>query len=283
MGMTLAEYLFLAGGTSLLALFALRTIAPFMRSRLEKKAKKHASDLREEFLLLPPGKIMLLLIVSGAACSAFALVAIPDPLWAAAAGILPVLLSGFAVRFFRTRRRKKVISQMPGFLDILAGQIKAGHSMQEALSETIPLLPREIGKEISWVFRLCRLGTPLSEAFLLWEERLPCEEVALLVRPLRVALPAGGNIVDLLERTRDILRARNRMEEKMRSMTAQARLQAVVLTLLPPCFVFVLSKVDPVFLPRCLGTFQGKAILAGAGILQFLGWLAIRKILAVKP
>lgn len=112
---------------------------------------------------------------------------------------------------------------------------------------------------------------------------MPCEEIALLVRPLRVALPAGGNTVDLLLQSRDILRTRNRMEEKMQSMTAQARLQAYVLTLLPPVFAAVLSRVDPDFLPRCTGTVQGKGILAIAGFLQLFGWLTIRKILSVKP
>jgi len=111
---------------------------------------------------------------------------------------------------------------------------------------------------------------------------MPCEEVSLAVRPLRMALPAGGNIVALLERTRDALRARIRMQEKMRSMTAQARLQACVLTLLPPAFIAMLSRIDPAFLPRCLGSVQGKAILVTAGILQALGWLTIRKILSVK-
>ncbi len=130
--------------------------------------------------------------------------------------------------------------------------------------------------------QLVRLGTPLADALLLWEQRIPCEEVSLAVRPLRLALPAGGNVVALLERTRDILRARFRMQEKMRSMTAQARLQACVLTLLPPGFIAMLSRIDPGFLSRCLGSPQGKAILAASGVLQVLGWLTIRKILAVK-
>ena len=73
------------------------------------------------------------------------------------------------------------------------------------------------------------------------------------------------------------------MKEKMRSMTAQARMQAVVLTLLPPVFTLVLSKIDPDFLPRCIGTSQGIAILATAAVLQLFGWLTIRKILSVKP
>jgi tight adherence protein B len=283
MGMTPLEYTLFTAGVSMLSWFFLRAFAPYLRNRLEATAQRRAADLREEFLLLPSRKILLMLLSAGGACTLIAIALTSNLLWAAMAGIVPILISGSMVRFYRERRRKRVISQLPGFLDALAGQVKAGHSIQGALSDTIPLLPHEIRNEISWIFRLCRLGKPLSEAFVHWEERMPCEEVALVVRPLRVALPTGGNIVELLTRSRDILRARNRMREKMRSMTAQARLQAMVLTLLPPVFAGVLSKIDPDFLPRILGTIQGKAILAIAAFLQILGWLTIRRILAVKP
>lgn len=283
MGVTLLEYALFASGASLLSWFILRAFAPYLRDRVEATARKHAMDLREEFLLLPTRNILILFLGAGAVCAFAAFALTSDLLWVAVAGIVPTLASGFLVRLYRQRRRRRVVSQMPGFLDALAGQVKAGHSLQEALSDTIPLLPREIREEISWVFRLCRLGTPLSEALLLWQERMPCEEVSLVVRPLKVALPAGGNIVDLLTRSRDILRGRNRRMEKMRSMTAQARLQAAVLTLLPPVFAGVLSKIDPDFLARVLGTAQGRSILVISALLQFVGWLTIRRILAVKP
>jgi tight adherence protein B len=74
-----------------------------------------------------------------------------------------------------------------------------------------------------------------------------------------------------------------RTTDKLRSMTAQARLQALVLTLLPPAFAVALSKVDPGFFPNLLGTPQGKTIMAVAFILQALGWITIRKILSVRP
>jgi tight adherence protein B len=283
MEVTLMECILFAAGAYLLSRFLLHAMVPYLRSRLESTARSRAEDLREEFLLFPTRRILFALLASCGICALIAMAATSSLLPAAVAGILPLLLSGFLVGMYRERRRKKVVAQMPGFLDVLAGQVKCGHSLQEALSETIPLLPPDIRKEISWVFRISRLGTPLSEAFLLWEERMPCEEVALVVRPLRVALPAGGNVVELLNRSRDILRARNRMREKMRSMTAQARLQAVILTLLPPSFAWVLSKIDPDYLPCVLGTPQGKVILGTAAALQVLGWLTIRGILAVKP
>ena len=103
------------------------------------------------------------------------------------------------------------------------------------------------------------------------------------MRPLQAAIPGGGNIVDLLERTRDILRLRMRTTEKLRSMTAQARLQALVLTLLPPVFAAALSMVDRGFFPNLLGTPQGKTIMTIVFVLQVMGWITIRKILSVRP
>jgi Flp pilus assembly protein TadB len=66
-------------------------------------------------------------------------------------------------------------------------------------------------------------------------------------------------------------------------MTSQARLQAQVLTLLPPAFAVALSKVDSGFFPNLIGTPQGKTIMAIAFTLQVLGWITIRKILSVRP
>lgn len=280
--MTLLETTLFFAGCLILASFLVRTIAPSFRSRLEETADKRARDLREEFLLLSPRRILLILLAAGGLLAAVAAAFLGNPKPAPVAAAVPLLLSGLAVRSYRVRRRKRVVRELPGFLDLLAGHVKAGHSLQEAIPDTVPLLSGSIRKEAAWLAQINRLGTPLPEALLLWERRMPCEEISLVVRPLRIAVPAGGNVVDLLTRSRDILRAKARMEDRMRAMTAQARLQAVVLTLLPPGFVAALSRIDPEFLPRCLETAPGKAILAFAGLLMALGWLTIRKILSVR-
>ncbi len=282
MGMTGLEHTLFAGGALLLALFFLRTAVPCVGRRFARTADSASRNLREEFLVLSPRQTMGVLLAAGGILAAISVLFVRDIVWALVLGTAPTLLSGLAVRRFRRRRRMKIVAQLPGLLDVLSGHARAGHSLQEALLESVPLLPSGIRQEIAWISQLVRLGTPLAEALLLWEQRIPCEEVSLAVRPLRLALPAGGDIVALLEQTRNILRARIRMDEKMRSMTAQARLQALVLTFLPPAFMAMLSRIDPAFLPRCTGSAPGKAILAVAAVLQILGWITIRKILAVK-
>ncbi len=283
MGLTFAEGGIFVLGAALIVRFLLHAALPRARSRFSSEANRRSEELREEFVLLPPARIAFILFVSAVVLAGATLATTRSVPIAAFSGTVPVLLAGILVRWYRNRRKRSILSQLPTLLDLLSGHVRAGHSLPESLAETVPLLPRGIREEMAWVLQQNRLGTPLAEALSHWEERTRSDETSLFVRPLRAAIPGGGNIVDLLERTRDILRLRIRTTEKLRSMTAQARLQACVLTMLPPAFAFALSKVDPGFFPDLLGTPQGKTIVAIALVLQILGWITIRKILSARP
>jgi tight adherence protein B len=280
LGLTLSEAGAFCLGAALLLLF--RTLLPKASRRVSATSDRLSETLREEFVQLPAARIASVLLLSGLVCGGLALMALKSSAAAVVSGVAPVLLAGTAIRRYRSRRRKRILSQIPLLLDLAVGHLKAGHSFPESLAESAPLLPSGIREEMAWVLQKHRLGTPLVEAFELFEERMRSEDLALLVRPLRAALAGGGNVIDLLEQTRDILRRKNRSREKLRSMTAQARLQAVVLTLLTPSFAAVLSRIDPGFFPSLVGTAPGRAILLSAFILQALGWLTIRKILSVR-
>jgi tight adherence protein B len=280
--MTVTEYsLFICGAASL-SCFLIRTLAPFLRSRLDNTSESTSRILREEFLSFAPGQVRVILLAAGGIAALSAIVSTRDIFWFCVAGGCPVLLCGVLARYVRSKRRKKIVSQLPAFLEILSGHVKAGHSIPESLQASTTLLPSGIQEEIRWLCQTIRLGTPLSDTLRIWEEHMACEEISMIVCPLRIAIPAGGNVYDLLTRCRDILNAKIRQQNKMRSLTAQARLQALLLTLLPPGFIVVLSKIDPVYLSRCLDSGAGKTILGIAGALQLLGWLCIRRIMAAS-
>ena len=283
MGLTPGEAGFFLLGAALIVRFLLQAALPRARARFASAANRHSSDLREEFVLLPPARIAAALLASATVLAVAALAVTRSIAVAGASSAAPALFAGLLVRWYRNRRKRSILSQLPSLLDLLSGHVRAGHSLSESLAETVPLLPGGIREEMAWVLQQNRLGRSLPEALADWEARIRSEETSLFVRPLRAAIPGGGNIVDLLERTRDILRLRMQARDKLGSMTAQARLQAVVLTLLPPAFAVALSKVDPGFFPILLGTPRGRTVMAVAFVLQLLGWVAIRKILSVRP
>lgn len=282
MGLTPVEAALFCLGTGLGLRGLYRVVVPAVSRWFEHASDRHSDRLREEFIHLSASRIAAGLLVSGILCACLALAASKSIAAAAFSGLAPILLAGTFIRWYRLRRRKRILSQIPSMLDLVVGHLRAGHSFPESLAETVSLLPSGIREEIAWLLQKHRLGTTLSETFKLFEERMPSEDVYILVRPLRATLSGGGNVVDLLEQIRDILRRKNRTKEKLRAMTAQARLQAVVLTLLPPSFAAALSMIDPDFFPDLVGTPQGKAIVLVAFVLQTMGWLTIRRILSVR-
>lgn len=282
MGMTSAEYFLFGSGAICLVLFLMHTAYPYFRFRLDDTASATSKRLREEFFSVSPGRARGILLAAGGFLAIAAMISTRNVFLTSVSGISPWLLSGMIVRRLRSGRRKKIVSQLPGFLEILSGHVKAGHSIMESLHESIPLLPPGIREEASWICQTVRLGTPLPDALLAWDARMACDEISMIVRPLRIAVPAGGNLYDLLVRCRDVLRAKVRHAERLKSMTAQARLQAIVLTLLPPGFIAVLARIEPQYLSRCLETAAGRTILAAAGTLQVLGWVCIRRIMGAN-
>jgi tight adherence protein B len=270
-------------GALSLVFFAISTFYPYAVDRLERLADRRSDQLKGDFLRMQPRTLLRLFIVIGVAFGIAAYL-VTGAAWTSFSALtIPFILSGLAVRRYQRLRFRRVIHQLPSMLDTLSGYVKAGHSLPEALSGAVPLMPSGIREEVAWLFRLNRLGTPLPDALIAWEGRMPSPELSLVVRPLRIALSGGGNLVSLLERSRDVLRARQRQQDKMRSMTAQARLQALVLTMLPPAFLLVLSKMEDGFWEATTGTLIGRMLLLAAAILQMAGWLLIRRILGVKP
>jgi len=263
--------------------FLYRTAIPWLYGRFDRAATTVSSTLREDLLFLSrlqTGSLLFLLFLIPLTTVS---ILTRNPWAGSAAGVCFALLSGAIYRGYRNRRRKRIAAQLPGLLDILTGHLQAGHSLPEALHESIPLLPRGVREEVSWIFQRIRVGTSLPEVLSLWEERIPVEEVTLVVRPLNCALSTGSDTANLLGRCRDILQAKQTTEGRLQSMTAQSRLQAIVLTLLPPGFLLVLSKVDPSYPSRCLGTAPGITLLSMAALLQLAGWLCIRKIMGERP
>lgn len=277
------ESLLFASGALLILRFLFHTAIPWCCGRFDRAATAASSTLREDLLFLSPSQAGILLLLLFLVPATLVTILGRNPWAGAAAGLLCALLSGAILRLYRNRRRTRIAAQLSGLLDILTGHLQAGHSFAEALHDAIPLLPRGIREEILWIFQQIRIGTPLSEAIGRWETRVPVEEVILVARPLRSALSTGSDMANLLARCRDILQAKQAMEGRLRSMTAQSRLQAVVLTLLPPAFLLILSKIDPSVPSRLLGTPPGIAILCVAAALQMAGWLLIRRIMGERP
>lgn len=239
------------------------------------------SRLREMFLFMDPARLYALhlaLVLAVATLAWFISGAWP---LAMGAGVAAVLLPRLALRWLRRRRLDQIEQQLPDALLVLAGSMKAGLSLAAGLQQLVRESRPPLAQEFDLLLREQRLGVSLDDALNHLDQRLPLQSITLAVAAMRIATETGGGLAEALERAAATLRAKLAMEGKIRALTAQGKLQAIVVGLLPVVLMLVLMKMEPHDMGKLFSTQLGWAVLAVLALLEFFGVVLIRKIVAI--
>lgn len=127
-----------------------------------------------------------------------------------------------------------------------------------------------------------RLGVPLDRALDAMADRIQLRDFDLLVSTLAIARELGSGLAEALERYAQSVRRRLSLEDRIRALTAQGRLQGIVMGLLPLILAAALTFVDPIWMRPLLTTPAGWVTVAVIVVLEFMGFLLIRKIIDIR-
>jgi len=217
------------------------------------------------FLLLP----ILVLIVSG------------SPPLTGLAAIAGAILPRLVWRRLRNRRRDRLIQQLPDGLAMMSGSLRAGAGLQAALGLVVREMKAPLSQEFSLLLREQRLGLALEDSLRGMAERLVLEEIDLFVSAVTIAKEVGGNLSEILERLASTLRAKATMEGKIKALTAQGKLQGLIVGALPIFLGVALYFMDPVAMAPILTTPYGWGVMAVIAVLLTLGGFFIKKIVTI--
>ncbi len=194
------------------------------------------------------------------------------------AGALPLVF----LRGKRERRMKKFDRALPGALDIVARSLRAGHAVSAALEIVGEQAAEPVRSEFRTLCRQQNLGLPFREAVLNLLERVPSADLQLVVTSMLVQRDTGGNLVEILDRTNQVMRDRIRLEGEVRVYTAQGRLTAWILGLLPAFLYVMLRLANPAYMRIMTTDPTGQKLLMGSATMILFGFLVIRRIVKVK-
>jgi tight adherence protein B len=201
------------------------------------------------------------------------------------AAVGTVVLVGFlppwVFRWLRRRRIDQIEQQMPDALLMLAGTARAGLSLQAAIRQVSLELPAPLSQEFNLIQREQRLGLSLDDSLENLSHRVPVQSVNLMVSAMRIANEAGGSLAETLERASQTLRSQHAMELKIRSLTAQGKLQAWVVGLLPLLLFYILARMEPEAMSVLWTTRMGWGVIAVVLIMEMFGILFIRRIVNI--
>jgi tight adherence protein B len=191
------------------------------------------------------------------------------------------LLPRLVYRWMRKRRLSAFEEQLPDALMTLSGGLRAGVGLSMALQQLVSESQPPLAQEFALVLREQRLGVALEQSLSNLGRRIPTQTTVLLVCAMRIAAETGGGLAETLERTAQTIRSRLQMEGKISALTAQGKLQAWVVGLLPLGLMAVLTKMEPQAMAHLWHTPMGWATLAVIAFLEVMGVYLILKIVAI--
>lgn len=238
-------------------------------------------SLRELFLFVDPTHLFIaniaLILLAGIGVWLVSGLFLLGVAAAVGAAILPRLI----LRKLRERRLNAIEQQLPDALLVIAGGLRAGVSLSHALQQLVRETRPPVSQEFELVLREQRLGVAMDQSLENLARRVPLQSVTLFVSAMRIANETGGSLAEALERAAQTLRSKIAMEGKIRALTAQGKLQAWIVGLLPVFLFLALSKLEPDAMSLLWTTRMGWATIAVVVLLEFFGVLLIRKIVAI--
>ncbi len=253
--------------------------AKWQQARVEEAARHSLTDL---FIFIEPRQLVLVNFLLFILLPGGLWLFTGNPLFAVVGAAIAVAFPRFLVRVLRERRLRAFVRQMPDALRMLASSLRAGAGLNVALEVITKDQPPPLAQEFALLLREQRMGVSFEEALTHLEKRLPVEEFRLFTAALRIARSVGGNLSEILESLAQTLTRKAEVEGKIRSLTAQGKIQGLVMTLLPILLMLILRTMEPKPMALLFHSLVGWVVLAIVAIMEILGYVFIRKIVTIE-
>ena len=196
----------------------------------------------------------------------------------------PILLMLPTLRVNKLAKRRIDLfeDQLPEALDVMSRALKAGHPFNETMNFVAREMDEPIAGEFGRVSSDINYGVPSKEAFRALMVRVPSVSLHTLITAVLIQQESGGALAEILEKVAYVIRCRFRLQRKLKTLSAEGRMSAWVLTLLPFSLAGMLMVVAPDYLPVLLTDSMGQKIIASGVGMLCLGVLWIKIIINVK-
>lgn len=186
-----------------------------------------------------------------------------------------------AVHLLRSRRRQQFGEQVGDVLQLITGSLRAGYGLLQAIELASRESAAPAGDELRRITTEVRLGRDLADALDSAAERLADPDFAWAVQAIRIHHDVGGDLAAVLDGVAATVRARAHLRREVDALSAEGRLSAVILVLLPIALLGLMTVLNPEYVGELFGSGAGVLLLAAGGSLIVVGALWLRHI--VRP
>ena len=241
-----------------------------------------AASLEDAALPLRASEALFFALTAAAFLALFTLLASGSILAAAVVLVLAAAFPPVAINVIIKRRRQLFQRQLPDVLRMLAGALRSGFSLQQALQTVAQEVEEPIGTELRRATAQVRLGQSVEAALADAGLRMRNPDWDIAVGAIRIQRDVGGNLAELLNRVADTMVARQRLRMDVKTLTAEGRISAIALGLLPIIVGIIMYVTNPEYVSVLFDDLLGRSLLAGSGFLALVGFFWIKKTVTIK-
>ena len=188
----------------------------------------------------------------------------------------------YVAKLLHMREIEKFDSQMLDITYAFKNSLKAGMTLQQAMQLIANEFSAPASEEFKVALREIHLGASIEETLSHLQERMPNSELNIMVNAIEILRQTGGNMVETFETLAETLKNRKRVEGKIKTLTAQGRMQGIILCVMPFAMLFILYFLNRDYVTPLLSTALGWVILTVVVMLVSLGWFLITKVIAIE-
>ncbi len=196
--------------------------------------------------------------------------------------ILAVTAPSLYVGFRRRHRFHRFEELFPDAMDMLARAVRTGYAVSSAFELISDEMPEPMNQEFRILYEQQNLGLPLREALDNLSVRVPLPDVRIFVTTMQIQTQSGGNLAEILDNLAMVVRERFKIYRQIRIYTAEGRLSLIILTALPPVSGLLFYLMHPSYMRRLFDDPLGHIFIAVALVMQFVGFMIIRKIVSIR-
>ena len=204
------------------------------------------------------------------------------PVLGAALALGLAWLPWWRVSSARNKRVEKFEQQFPDALDMMGRAMRAGHAFPTAVKMCGDEVSEPMGRDFRLLSDEMNYGVPAAEALQNLASRVPLPDVSYFVVAVMIQRESGGNLAELLDSISAILRARLKLMGEVRTLSAEGKLSAIILTALPFGVALMVNLVNPEFMKVLWTDPVGLKVVGGALFLMMLGILWMRSIIRIR-
>ena len=184
-------------------------------------------------------------------------------------------------KWLDARRREKFNNQLPEALATMSNALRAGFSISQAFESVVEQGEKPMSEEFAILQQQLRIGMSFEDALESMAGRVGSDDLSLVTTAILVSRKTGGNVTEIFDKISETIRGRMKIERKVKTLTAQGRMQGLVVSAMPIFLCLVMCVLKPKMMIPFLTSATGLLCMGATVVLITLGWLMIRKIVKI--